>query len=331
MLTDRKLQILSAIINDFLESAQPVGSRTISKKYLLGISPATIRNEMADLEELGYLFQPHTSAGRVPSDLGYRYFVDTMIDFIMPNVGIYSRLQSLLLDKNIDPFEQAAELLGKQTGSIAVISMPSFGKAKLENLKLIKVYNSKVLMIIVAGEGKVRYIELDSDLSQGDLDIAADALLKNFSGKSVEEIDVRAVQKCGFEYFIPSVREALKTIRTSEIIVSGAKGLLENQDITSTEQLRNLLNIIENRESVESLFREVLESRQHSLGIKIGSEFEEEALQDYAILCTEFGFRDSDKGFVGIIGPKRMNYEYNGALIAGYSNALTELLSGIYL
>lgn len=331
MLTDRKLQILSAIINDFLESAQPVGSRTISKKYLLGISPATIRNEMADLEELGYLFQPHTSAGRVPSDLGYRYFVDTMIDFIMPNVGIYSRLQSLLLDKNIDPFEQAAELLGKQTGSVAVISMPSFGKAKLENLKLIKVYNSKVLMIIVAGEGKVRYIELDSDLSQADLDIAADALLKNFSGKSVEEIDVRAVQKCGFEYFIPSVREALKTIRTSEIIVSGAKGLLENQDITSTEQLRNLLNIIENKEMVESLFREALESRQHSLGIKIGSEFEEDALQDYAILCTEFGFRDSDKGFVGIIGPKRMNYEYNGALIAGYSNALTELLSGIYL
>ncbi|MDO4753934.1 MAG: HrcA family transcriptional regulator, partial [Bacillota bacterium] len=158
-----------------------------------------------------------------------------------------------------------------------------------------------------------------------------DALLENFSGKSVEEIDVRAVQKSGFEYFIPSVREALKTVKTSELILSGAKGLLENQDITSTEQLKNLLDIIENREMLETLFREVIEEKTHIPGIKIGSEFREEALQDYAVICTEFGFRDSDKGFIGIIGPKRMNYAYNGALVVGYSNALTELFTGIYL
>lgn len=331
MLTDRKLKILEAIINDFLESAQPVGSRTISKKYLMGISPATIRNEMADLEELGYLFQPHTSAGRIPSDLGYRFFVDTMLKYALPSPMIYS---TLVLDKNANPVEKAAELLSAQTGSIAVVCMPSFGKAKLENLKLIKVHDKKALMIIVAGEGKVRYVEMDSDLSQKDLDIAADTLLRSFKGMSVEEVDVRAVQKTGtkgIEYFIPSVREALKSVRTSEIVVSNAKALLDNPHITSTDQLKSLLEIVDDRDSLHQLFRHVLDEHPDMLSIKIGTEFEEKALQDYAVICTDFGFRDSDKGYIGIIGPKRMDYERNGALVVGYSRALTETFSGIYL
>lgn len=334
MLTDRKLRILEAIINDFIESAQPVGSRTISKKYLLGISPATIRNEMADLEELGYLFQPHTSSGRIPSDLGYRFFVDRMIDFAVPNLSLYTRLHSLFLDPDDNPVEKAAEMLGAQTGSVAVICLPSFGKAKLENLKLVKVYHSKVLMIIVAGEGKIRYSELRSDLSQKDLDIASEVLLKQYRGKSVEEIDLRAVQKNqqeGYEYFIPSVREALKSIKTSEVVTGSAKGLLENQDITSTEQLRSLFSILDDKDSLEELFAQIIKEKEHTLGVKIGSEFDRQSLQDYAVICTEFGFRDYDKGFIGIIGPKRMNYETNGALVAAYAKALTELFSGIYL
>lgn len=334
MLTERKLRILEAIINDFLESAQPVGSRTISKKYLLGISPATIRNEMADLEELGYLFQPHTSAGRVPSDLGYRFFVDTMLDFQLPAAGAYAKLRSLTQDRGTTPARRAAELLAEQTGSIAVVSTPSFGKAKLENLKIVKVHRSKALMILVAGEGKLRYVELESDLTQGELDRVAATFLESFYEKSVEEIDVRAVQKSrqsGLEYLIPAVREALKGVRTSEIIVSSSKGLLRNEDITSTEQLKEFMNIVDNHEVLSGLFQSVVDGKEHQPGIRIGSELENEVLQDYAIVCANFGYRDSDRGYIGIIGPKRMNYEYNGALVVAYANALTEAYSGIYL
>lgn len=334
MLTERKLRILEAIINDFLESAQPVGSRTISRKYLVGTSPATIRNEMADLEELGFLFQPHTSAGRVPSDLGYRFFVDSILNFDRLRAGLYSRLQSALIERSDDLANRAADLLSEQTGSIAVVCLPSFGRAKLENLKLVKVYRSKVIMIMVAGEGKLRYVEISSDLDQAELDATASKLLENFRGKSVEEIDVRAVKQLGnseLEYFIPTLREALKTVRTSEIIISGAKGLLDNESIRTTEQFRELLDFIDDRESLYRIFADVAESAGARLGIRIGTEFEEKELRNYAVISARFGYRGTDSGYIGIIGPKRMDYEHNGELVSGYARALTEAYSGIYL
>ncbi len=334
MLTERKLKILEAIINDFLESAQPVGSRTISRKYLIGTSPATIRNEMADLEELGFLFQPHTSAGRVPSDLGYRFFVDSILNFDRLRAGMYSRLQSALVERGDNLAHRASELLSEQTGAVAVVCLPSFGKAKLENLKLVKVYHSKVLMIVVAGEGKLRYAEISSGLGQAELDSMAEILLDSFRGKSVEDMDVRAVkrvQSSELEYFIPTLREALKTVRTSEIIVGGTKGLLENESIRTTEQLREFLGYLDDKESLYRIFADIAKAAKPRLGIKIGTEFTEKELQDYAIICTEFGYMGTDRGYIGIIGPKRMDYEQNCELVSGYARALTEAYSGIYL
>lgn len=336
MLTERKLRVLEAIINDFLESAQPVGSRTISRKYLVGISPATIRNEMADLEELGYLFQPHTSAGRIPSDLGYRFFVDSMLDFGTPTLRKIT-LSPVAVSKGANPkdvAERTAEILAEATGCVVVISMPSFGKAKLENLKLIKVHRNKVLMIMVTGRGKVRYVEMNSDLEQDKLDAVATNLLNQFKGKTVEEVDARVVQDASdsdLAYFIPSLRQALKSVKTADIVVSGTKGILESQCIQSTEELKELMDCLEETEKLDKVFTEIIEEKEHRLGIKIGAELENPALQNYAMLCTDFGYRDSDRGYVGIIGPKRMDYATNGELTMYFAKALTEAFSGIYL
>lgn len=334
MLSDRKFKILQAIINDFLESAQPVGSRTVSRKYLIGTSPATIRNDMADLEELGFLFQPHVSAGRVPSDLGYRFFVEQMIDFGMPNHSFYSRLMPLLKDGGADTLEKTVELLAEKTGSIAMICMPEFGHANLENLKLIKVYKNKAIMIIVAGEGNVRYLEIQSDLNQAELDDASKVLLDNFAGKSVEDIDIRAVRKLKIpelEYFIPSLREALKTVKGTDIKMSSAKWLLESDDVVSADELKSLLAYLDDNENLSESIRDILNTRKGRLGIRIGSELHEDALKNYSVICSEFGIRNEDRGFIGIIGPKRMDYEANGNLVAGCATALTEAFSGIYL
>ncbi len=336
MLTERKLRVLEAIINDFLESAQPVGSRTISRKYLVGISPATIRNEMADLEELGYLFQPHTSAGRIPSDLGYRFFVDTMLDFGTSHISELQSLSPVASNKTNprDIAERTAEVLAEATNCVVVVSMPSFGKAKLENLKLIKVYRGKVLMIMVTRSGKVRYVEMNSDLEQDRLDVVASTLLNAFIGKTVEEVNVRAVAGLGsegLEYFIPSLREALKSVKTADIVVSGTKAILESQCIHSAEELKELMDCLDETEQLDKVFSQIVEEKEHRLGVKIGEEFENPSLSNYAVLCADFGHRDSDRGYIGIIGPKRMDYATNGELTMYFAKMLTEAVSGIYL
>lgn len=336
MLTDRQLRVLKAIINDFIESAQPVGSRTISRKYLVGTSPATIRNEMADLEELGYLFQPHTSAGRLPSDLGLRFFVD-MLNFDELRLQTLKQLHSQFSDKVVEPVDIArivAEKLSEHTDAIAVVSLPDFGKAKIENLKLIKVYRSKILMILVAGEGTVKYAEINSELEQDKLDEVANKLLEEFRGKTVEEISVKAMKAIdieGMQYFIPLLKEALRTVKTSKMVVSGTHGLFKNQDVTSAEQVKSLLELIEADTQLDEMFRDILNESRYEIGIRIGTEFGVPELSNYAMMVTTFGCDSSSNGYIGIIGPKRMNYEENGELLQYFSKSLTTAFSGINL
>lgn len=338
MLTDRKRKILEAIINDFVNFAQPVGSRTISKKYLIGISPATIRNEMADLEELGFLLQPHTSAGRIPTDLGYRIFVDAIETFGIKNrnqLPGYKEAKSLLYNRSAEPLEiaeKALALLQETTGCAAVISLPSFIKASLENLKLIRVSNSKVLMILVSARGTVRSAEINNiGLGQKELDIISDKLLADFKGKSIEDINIRSMRSLRLipeaEYFIPSIKMALKSVRENRLLVSGAGELIVNAGITSQECAKNILTFMDSQEDLEAVIGQILEEGPADrVLVKIGEEFEEKILHELSVVAKRYS-----TAFVAVVGPKRMDYEAVGALVEYTSKSLSQAFTGINL
>ena len=198
-LNERKLKILQAIINNYLDTAEPVGSRTISKNYDLGISPATIRNEMSDLEELGFIVQPHTSAGRIPSDKGYRLYVDLLmqmqkqemkkiayIEELMKSAG---RIENLL--KNI------IKLLAKETNYATIVSTPQYQKRKIKNIQLIEIENEKLIVVVVTDANTIKnyMVNLSGKVSQNDLNRLTYILNESLYGLTLEEINLPLIHE----------------------------------------------------------------------------------------------------------------------------------------
>jgi len=341
MISDRQLKILEAIISDFIESAQPVGSRTISKKYPLGISSATIRNEMADLEELGYLFQPHTSAGRIPSDLGYRLYVDSLVREYSISPRDKEIIQSLLLNKIIeagDLAKQAVKLLSEFTKLVAIVSIPKFNKCRLANLKLVKVSDSKVLLILVTDTGIVKNIQLAlSNTEQFVLDRISDTMVDHLMGETIENIDVRAISRIKeklkslgdvVDYLIPILRDALKSLNGTEMHVDGISHLLSTYEFSDTEKARHIFEFIKDQQALEQLIEQV---PTNQLSIKIGSEIGIDALDDCSIVASSYKVDGNNAGRILILGPKRMDYGAVVSTINYISNTLSDVFSGIYL
>lgn len=341
MLSDRQLKILEAIISDFIDTAQPVGSRTISKKYPLGISSATIRNEMADLEELGYLLQPHTSAGRIPSDLGYRLYVDYLVRENSISIREKEVIQSLLLNRIIeasDIAKQAVKLLSEFTKLVAIVSIPKFNKCKLANLKLVKVSDSKVLLILVTDTGIVKNIQLAlTNTEQYILDRISDTMVDHLSGETIENIDVRSISKIKeklaafggiVDYLIPILRDALKGLNGTELYVDGVSHLLSTYEFSDTEKAKSIFEYLKNETQLVELLDELPENK---LSIKIGNEIGIDALDDCSIVASSYHVDGNNAGKILILGPKRMDYGSVVSTVNYISNTLSDVFSGIYL
>ncbi|MDK2868155.1 MAG: heat-inducible transcriptional repressor [Clostridiales bacterium] len=341
MISDRQLRILEAIINDFIDTAQPVGSRTISKKYPLGISSATIRNEMADLEELGYLQQPHTSAGRIPSDLGYRLYVDSLINPHSISVEEKELIQSLLLHKIIeatDVANQASELIANFTHLVSIVTIPQFNKCKLANLKMMKITDAKVLLILVTNTGVVKSLQLAlTNTDQFILDKISDTLLNSLIGETIENIDVRSILKMkeklqGFgnivDYLIPILRDALKGLNETELYIKGEENILTISEFNDSDKARQLFNFFKSEESLIQLLEAVEPNR---ISIKIGSEIGIDVLEPCSMITSSYKVDGKSDGKILVIGPKRMDYGNVISIVNYISNTLSELFSGINL
>ena len=341
MISARQLKILEAIISDFIDTAQPVGSRTISKKYPLGISSATIRNEMADLEELGYLQQPHTSAGRIPSDLGYRLYVDSLVDEYTISPLDKEIIQSLLLNKIIeagDLAKQAVKLLAEFTNLVAVVSIPKFNKCRLANLKLVKVSDSKVLLILVTDTGIVKNIQLAlSNTEQFILDKISDTMVDHLNGETIENIDVRSISKIKeklntfgniVDYLIPILRDALKSLNGTELYVDGISHLLATHEFSDTEKAKGIFDYLKDDKQIEKLLESI---PANQLSIKIGTEIGHFQLDDCSIVASSYKVDGNSAGRILILGPKRMDYGVIVSIVNYISNTLSDVFSGIYL
>ncbi|MEA1975506.1 MAG: heat-inducible transcriptional repressor HrcA [Bacillota bacterium] len=340
-INERKLKILQLVINDFIINAEPVGSKTIKEKNLLNVSSATIRNEMAGLEALGYLIQPYTSAGRIPSELGYRIYVDNLMKMDVLDYEEREVIKNLLLNNVIeveDVIRQALGILTGITDMTTIVSLPQFNKSKLTNLKLINVNNSKVLMVFISDSGIVKNIQLPIEgVNQEVLDLIGNVILKKLKGSNISEITVKKISKIKSElpyfrevidYIIPVLRDTLKNMDDIDVKLDGINKIFDLPEFQDVKKVKDFLTTLEDKEVLRNLL-----SCEHDqkISVKIGEEVGLEEINGCSVISAGYKISGVQVGRIGIIGPIRMNYPGMISTINYVADTLTEIFSGIHL
>ena len=319
-LSDRKKRILQAVVSDYIESAEPVGSRTIAKKYVTDLSSATIRNEMADLEEMGYLEQPHSSAGRVPTVLGYRVFVDSLMEKYKLSVMETMRMQEAMHEQ-VDRFdkliEKASRAIAKVTNYATVAINNGKRKNSVKAIQIVPVGRVEMVLIIVTNEGVVKnkLIRLRENVDAADAVELSSKMTAMLSGCTLNEISLETIneikQECeGMQELINEVvgflSEVVGEIDSREIIVDGGVNLLKFPEYANIEKAKEILEVLDNKERLQNMISLPI-STGNKVNIIIGDEENGIKLKDCSlVLCNyEFG---GNAGTIGVIGPTRMDY-----------------------
>ncbi|MDD5999712.1 MAG: heat-inducible transcriptional repressor HrcA [Lachnospiraceae bacterium] len=320
-LDERKQKILKAIISNYLETGEPVGSRTISKYTDLNLSSATIRNEMADLEELGLIMQPHTSAGRVPTDKGYRLYVD----HIMAEKDTEMQEMKTQLLERVDKMEamlkQVAKVLAYNTNYATLVTAPQYQNKTLKFVQLSQVDDNQLLAVIVV-DGNViknKLMKVERQLANDEI-LKLNVLLNTFlQGASLQDINLEMIQtiksQAGefaeiMESIFQGIAEAIHEADEVEIYTSGTTNMLKYPEIGTIEQTTKLLEALEDRQGLDELIDESIHS-ENSNGIQvyIGEESPVSNMKDCSIVTATYELAEGAKGTIGIIGPKRMDYK----------------------
>lgn len=321
-LDDRKAKILRAIIQNYQETGEPVGSRTISKYSDLSLSSATIRNEMADLEEMGLIVQPHTSAGRIPTDKGYRLYVDELMEAQNREV---TQMKDFLIQR-VDRVElllkQMAKLLAVNTNYATMITGPVYSSTKLKFIQLSKMDNQKLLAVIVVDGNIVKNTILDLDQALDDQDLLSLNLLLNSSlnGLTINDINLGIIKELEEQAGVHGMlmREILNAVadavRTEEdgmqIYTSGATNIFKYPELSDNQSAQEIINAFEEKQQLTELVTQTL-AKEDNTGIQvyIGNESPVRNMKDCSVVTATYELGDGMKGTIGIIGPKRMDYE----------------------
>ena len=336
-LDDRKIKILKAIIQNYLETGEPVGSRTISKYSDLNLSSATIRNEMSDLEELGYIIQPHTSAGRIPSDKGYRFYVDQLIREKENEVTEMRDLVIQRVDRVELLLKQLAKLLAVNTNYATLISGPQYGQTKVKFIQLSQVERGKLLVVTVL-EGNIiknSIIHLDIELTDEDI-LNLNILLNNsLNGLTIGQINLdvitRMKEQAGSRGQIVDavLNEIAEAIRTNEedlqIYTEGATNIFKYPELSDGEKASQLLSTLEHKELWKELLTESDGTKKkNEIQVYIGSETQVQSMKDCSVVTANYELGDGLRGIIGIIGPKRMDYEKVVSTLRSLMNQLDD-------
>ena len=321
-LDERKTKILNAIIKNYLETGEPVGSRTISKYTDLNLSSATIRNEMSDLEELGYILQPHTSAGRIPSDKGYRFYVEHLMEEKDKEVADMKAFVIEHTEKMDQVLQQVAKLLAVNTNYATMITSPQTHHSKVKFLQLSNVDEHNILVVVVL-EGnlvKNKIIPVDEPIDNEQMLKLNMLLNTNLTGFSMEEINLGTIallkEKAGIHSkligsVLDAVAEAINEGEDLEIYTSGATNILKYPELSDSGNASELLNAFEEKDQLVSLVTENLAEDEEQTGIQvyIGNEAPIQTMKDCSVVTATYELGEGVKGTIGIIGPKRMDYE----------------------
>lgn len=337
-LDERKIKIMQAIIRNYLETGEPVGSRTISKFTDLNLSSATIRNEMADLEEMGYILQPHTSAGRIPSDKGYRLYVDTMMEERDRELEELKEVIVEKEDKMDNLMKQVAKLLAVNTNYASMISAPAVHKNKIKFLQLSRVEAGQLLAVIVM-EGNViknNILPIAEELSDETILKLNILLNTHLSGLAPEEINLPMIstmkQQAGIHSTIVSdvvdaIAEGIKEEEDLEIYTSGANNIFRYPELADHQKASDLINTFEEKEKLNDLIQDSLsDANETGIQVYIGNETQIQSMKDCSVVTATYELGEGMRGTIGIIGPKRMDYDK----VIGTLKTITHQLDTLY-
>ena len=324
-LDERKRKILKAIIQTYLETGEPVGSRTISKYTDLNLSSATIRNEMSDLEELGYIIQPYTSAGRIPSDMGYRLYVDELMKEKEKETAEIKELMIEKTDKMEKVLKQVVKVLASNTNYATMITSPTYHRNKLKFLQLSRVGESQLLTVVVVEGNLVKNHIIDLTEPMDDETVLKLNLLLNtqLNGLSIEEINLamisRLKEQAGIHSaVISSVIDAVALAiapdeEDMKIYTSGATNIFKYPELADTSKASELISAFEEKQALAEFVKDVAESEYGSentgIQVYIGNESPVKTMKDCSVVTATYDLGEGMQGTIGIIGPKRMDYE----------------------
>ena len=321
-LDERKKKILKAIIQTYLETGEPVGSRTISKYTDLNLSSATIRNEMSDLEELGYILQPHTSAGRIPSDAGYRLYVDELMREKEQEVSEIKELMIERTDKMEKVLKQVVKVLAANTNDATMITGPTYHRNKLKFIQLSKVAEMQLLAVLVI-EGNIvknHMITLQEPMDD-DTVLKLNLLLNTqLNGLTIEEINLGMITKMKEQAGIHSavVGSVIDAVANAiavdddevEIYTSGTTNIFKYPELADTSKASELISAFEEKQELVDLVKDTMNSEENTgIQVYIGNETPVKTMKDCSVVTATYDLGDGMQGTIGIIGPKRMDYE----------------------
>lgn len=336
MLDERKRSVLRAIIDSYIETAEPVGSRTIARKHDLGVSPATIRNEMADLEDTGYLQQLHVSSGRVPSDKGYRFYVDALMEpYVFPGLEL-KKLQSEILGSQLNPertIHEAARLLALLTESVSLIVAPSTEQLVFKHLQLVALEDNSILVTLVLHPGivKNRLIRTKRDYSSEQIVELSNALNQKLRGVTYKDLGptiftevIRDFGEIG-KVIVELILQGLTEDNGEQIYASGTVNLLNQPEFRDVDRAIALFKALEEKERLVSL----LSSTAKSSGVQvvIGGENVYSPMQSCSLVTCTYYVGNDVVGTIGVIGPTRMDYARAIAAVGVVSHSLSTLLT----
>lgn len=338
-LDSRKQSILKAVVTDYVETAEPVGSHTLAERYHFGVRSATIRNELSELAEMGYLRQPHTSAGRIPSDMGYRFFVDRLMD----QVAI-SRAEALVARKKMSPYRTEMDFILEQTCRIlsglarytSVATQPTVKEAVVKHISISSVGGRKLLTVLVLDNGAVIHELIDSDAKSGRIDpvMASNFLTARLAGRTLASLDSADQEPVPDEVrdmapllakLLQLVKRELRSAEEGDIHLQGASYIMQQPEFRDISRLEAVLSVLEQRKALYRLFSSVYLGPE--VTVIIGAENPVDEMHDCSFVGTKYRVGDRVAGTIGVVGPTRMDYRRAVAAVEFMARNLEQLLT----
>ncbi|MEH6888284.1 heat-inducible transcriptional repressor HrcA [Bacillus sp. JJ864] len=340
MLTERQLLILQTIIDDFIGSAQPVGSRTLSKKEEITFSSATIRNEMADLEELGFIEKTHSSSGRVPSEKGYRFYVDHLLapqHLLSEDIVQIKDLFAQRVFEAEKLAQQSAQILSEITNYTAIVLGPKVSANKLRNVQILPLGHQTAVAIIVTDTGHVqsKTITVPESVDLQDLEKMVNILNDKLSGVPMSELHNKIFKEIVMvlRQYVHNYDSVMKMLDgtfqfplSEKVYFGGKTNMLAQPEFHDIQKVRSLLNMIEN----EDAFYDILKSKQIGIQVKIGRENSSAAMENCSLISATYSIGDEQLGTIAILGPTRMQYSRVISLLQLFTKQFTDGLNGLY-
>jgi len=337
-LSDRKLAILKAVIDDYIMTGLPIGSRTISKKHGIELSSATIRNEMADLEELGFLEQPHTSAGRIPSHKAYRYYVDRLMKVVKLNPVEAENIKRYFQDRMSEVnevLEKAAQALSDTTHHISMVLKPQLKQSVIKRIQIVKITERKAILLVVTDAGLVTdtVIVVPEGISSEFMEMLSNLLTDKLAQKTLAEAetDLRLSLEEHLRLRKEFVSDLLTAIETSVepqgekgIVLGGTQNIIEYPDFMSIEKAKNFISVLQTKEMLYDMMKK---ATRLEFSVTIGQENEVKELQDLSVVTATYKIGGKSLGSFGVIGPTRMDYSKVISILGYVSQSLNSILS----